>query len=168
MADNLFSWVPQYFKLTSLFFSINFLQGSIWIKSIHMVFFPIKNEFAVFPFQWLQFLRFFVLEIVSFAFAWTNCFWRTSYFKKNELYGLPINSQRFFKDALTTSKQISSTKTFLRRTYQQNVSMNVSLISKENWAMGFATDDNDFHCFRSLTKFSMGYLWMKMVRVSSR
>ena len=126
MADNLFSWVPQYFKLTSLFFFNEFFTG-VFLDKIdsHRLLFD-KNEFAVFPSQWLQFLRFFDLERVCLDFPWTKLFLTDFLLNKNELYGIPINSQRFFKVAHTFSKQISSTKTFLRRTFQQNVSMNVS------------------------------------------
>ena len=133
MADNLFSWVPQYFKLTSLFF-FQWIFHRVFLDKIdsHRFLFD-KNEFAVFPSQWLQFLRFFVLERVCLDFPWTNLFLKDVLLNKIELYGLPINSQRFFKDAHTTSKQTSSTKTFLRRTNQQNVSMNVSPKKIEQW-----------------------------------
>ena len=108
------------------FFSNEFLTGVFLDKIDSHRFLFDKNEIAVFPSQWLQFLRFFVLERVCLEFPWTNLFLTDFLLNKIELYGLPVNSQRFFKDAHTTSKQISSTKTFLRRTNQQNVSMNVS------------------------------------------
>ena len=104
MADNLFSWVPQYFKLTSLFFFNEFFTG-VFLEKIdsHRFLFD-KNEFAVFPSQWLHFLRFFVVERVCLDFPWTNLFLTDFLLNKIELYGFPIISQMFFKDAHTTSK----------------------------------------------------------------
>ena len=42
-----------------------------------------KNEFAMFPFQWLQFLGFFVLEIVFIDSPWTNLFLTDFLLNKN-------------------------------------------------------------------------------------
>ena len=92
---------------------------------------------------------FFVLERVCFDFPWTNLFLTDFLLNKNEVYGLPINSQRFFKDAHTTFKQI-----FNKNFFKENISSKClhERFSKENWAMGFLTDDNDFYCFSIVDK----------------
>ena len=143
-----------------------FLQGSFWIKSIHTVFFSVRMNLLYFLFNDCNFWDFFVLEIVFLDSPWKNLFLTDFLLNKNEVYGLPINLQRFFEDAHTTSKQNSATKTLLRRTYQQNVSMNVSPEKIEKW--DFSRMITIFIASRSLTKNSIGYLWMKLVGMSSR
>ena len=56
------------------FFFNDFFTGVFLDKIDSHRFLFDKNEFAMFPFQWLQFLAFFVLEIVFLDSPWTNLF----------------------------------------------------------------------------------------------
>ena len=78
MADNLFSWVPQICNWLQCFFSMNFLQGSSLIKSIHIVCFSIKMNLLCFLLNDCNFCTFLSLKEFALIFHEQNCFWRTS------------------------------------------------------------------------------------------
>ena len=105
-----------------------------------------------------------MIAIFAFFCAWKSLHWFSMnknlfltdfLLNETELYGLPINSQRFIQGCSYNYqtnfqqnffKEIISTKCLHER------------FSKENWATGFLTVDNDFHCFSFVEKDFDGLL----------
>ena len=102
-----------------------------------------------FLFNDCNFWVFFVLEIVFLILHEQIWFWRTSYWIKLNCTGFQSIHRGFLGKLIHFQNKFRQQKLF-----KENISTKCfhERFSKENWAMGFLTDDNDFHCFSIVDK----------------